>query len=80
MENLFRKQLIFKKFFSYDALIWLKNHNHLYKNVEINKKNLDLLPDNDVPQVLINTIKLYDNKLSEDGYVKDPLKEETSRT
>lgn len=59
-----------------DALTWLIKNNHLYKHVKISQKNLDLLPENAVPQVLLDTMKIYEKKISDVGYVKVPLKEE----
>lgn len=56
----------------------MKNNNHLYKHIEINKQNLDSLPENDVPQVLMETIKIYEKQTSPEGYVKDPLRDESS--
>lgn len=59
----------------FNALKWLINNNHLYKNVKICQKNLELLPENDVPKVLLDTMKIYNTKIDEKGYVNDPLKE-----
>lgn len=76
----FQNVLVVRRQKVYDALIWLKNNNNLYKDIDISKKNLDLLPENDVPQVLIDTVKVFDTQTTADGYVEDPLKEDVSET
>lgn len=74
----FQKILVVRRQKVYNALIWLKNNNHLYKDIEINKQNLESLPENEVPQVLMDTIKMYDTQTTPEGYVKDPLHEDLS--
>lgn len=59
----------------YNALKWLIQNNHFYKNIQINQTNLDKLPEDDVPQVLLETMKIYETITNDEGYIKDTLKE-----
>ena len=67
-----------------DALPWLKKHNVLYRNVDINLKNIAQLPEDDVPESIMSTIE---QKIGEDeipseraGYVPDPLLDPSEHT
>lgn len=63
------------------ALNWLKDHNILYQNVEINLKNIAQLPEDDVPESIISTMeqKIDDEEIQTErvGYVPDPLSNPT---
>ena len=60
-----------------DALNWLKRYNVLYRNIEINTKNIAQLPEDDVPESIISTMEQKaDNEANQServGYVPDPL-------
>jgi len=60
-----------------EALRWLKKHNILYKNVDINLKNIMQLPDDDIPESIMLTMdqKIIDEEVPSEraGYVPDPL-------
>ena len=60
-----------------DALNWLKRYNILYRNIEINTKNIAQLPEDDVPESIMSTMEQKtDNEESQServGYVPDPL-------
>lgn len=60
----------------YNALMWLIQNNHLYKDIQISQNNLDKLPEDDVPKVLLETMKVYEKQDNHEGYVKDPLNED----
>lgn len=38
-----------------DALLWLRSNNPMYFNIEISERNIDLLPENGVPEVVMDT-------------------------
>ena len=60
-----------------EALLWLKRNNVLYENVEINLKNINELPEDDVPESLILTMEQRigdeENLSGRGGYVPDVL-------
>jgi hypothetical protein len=64
-----------------DALNWLKRYNILYRNIEINLKNIAQLPEDDVPESIMSTMeqKINDKEISSErvGYVPDPLSNST---
>jgi hypothetical protein len=64
-----------------DALNWLKRYNILYRNIEINLKNIAQLPEDDVPESIMSTMeqKINDEEISSErvGYVPDPLSNPT---
>ena len=72
-----RKILTVRKKKIIEALNWLKEHNILYKNIDINMKNVAQLPDDDVPESIMLTMeqKINDeeNQSERVGYIPDPL-------
>jgi len=66
------------------ALRWLKKHNVLYQNVEINLDNIAQLPEDDIPESIMTTIeqKIGDEEIQSErvGYVPDPLSNPTEST
>ena len=59
-----------------EALYWLKKHNILYRDINIDPLNIENLPEDDVPESIMSTIdqKICDEDVSERaGYVPDPL-------
>ncbi|CAF4756249.1 unnamed protein product, partial [Rotaria sp. Silwood2] len=66
------------------ALQWLKKHNVLYQNVDINLNNIAQLPEDDVPECIMSTMeqKLGDEEIQSErvGYVPDPLSDPTEHT
>ncbi|CAF1120706.1 unnamed protein product [Didymodactylos carnosus] len=64
-----------KKFF--DSLTWLKSNNELYKYITIDMKNINELPENDVPQPLLDTMHYTTEQEAanseREDYVVDPL-------
>lgn len=59
-----------------EALYWLKKHNTLYRDINIDPLNIEKLPEDDVPESIMSTIdqKICDEDVSERaGYVPDPL-------
>lgn len=60
-----------------DALNWLKRHNALYRNVEVNVKNIAQLSEDDVPESIISTMEQKtddeENQSERDVYVPDSL-------
>ena len=72
-----RKILTVRKRKVFDALRWLRQHNILYQNMNINFGNLKELPDNDIPEPLWVTREEHcnvDNSVDErEGYIPDPL-------
>ncbi|CAF3623585.1 unnamed protein product [Rotaria socialis] len=59
------------------ALYWLKKHNLLYQNVDINLENIAQLPEDDVPEFLTSTMdeRIGDEEIPSErvGYIPDPL-------
>jgi len=76
-----RKILTVRKKKITQALYWLKQHNILYRNIEINLKNIAELPEDDVPESIMSTMeqKINDEEISSErvGYVPDPLSNPT---
>ncbi|CAF5000979.1 unnamed protein product [Rotaria sp. Silwood1] len=67
-----------------EALHWLKKHNVLYQNVDINLKNIAQLPEDDVPECIMSTMeqKIGDEEIQSEriGYIPDPLSDPIERT
>ncbi|CAF4095943.1 unnamed protein product [Rotaria magnacalcarata] len=61
----------------YNALVWLKNHNSMYRMIPINEINIAKLPEDDVPESIWTTIERIENTADGDvertGYAGDPL-------
>ncbi|CAF1151725.1 unnamed protein product [Rotaria magnacalcarata] len=61
----------------YNALVWLKNHNSMYRMIHINEINIAKLPEDDVPESIWTTIGRIENVADGDvertGYTGDPL-------
>ncbi|CAF1543835.1 unnamed protein product, partial [Rotaria sp. Silwood1] len=66
------------------ALQWLKKYNVLYQHIDINLKNIDALPEDNVPECIMSTMeqKLSDEEVSSErvGYIPDPLSNPTEYT
>ena len=79
-----RKILTVRKKKIIQALHWLKKHNVLYRNIEINLKNINQLPEDDVPECIMSTMeqKIGDEEIPSErvGYVPDPLSDPTEHT
>jgi hypothetical protein len=79
-----RKILTVRKKKIIQALHWLKKHNMLYRNIEINLKNIDQLPEDDVPECIISTMEqrigIEEIQSERVGYVPDPLSDPTEYT
>jgi hypothetical protein len=79
-----RKILTVRKKKIIQALHWLKKHNVLYRNIDINLKNIDQLPEDDVPECIMSTMeqKIGDEEVQSErvGYVPDPLSDPTEYT
>jgi hypothetical protein len=79
-----RKILTVRKKKIIQALHWLKRHNVLYRNIEINLKNIAQLPEDDVPECIMSTMeqKIGDDEIQSErvGYVPDPLSDPTEYT
>ncbi|CAF4544629.1 unnamed protein product, partial [Didymodactylos carnosus] len=60
-----------------DALQWLKRYNLLYRDIEIDMANLNKLPINDIPDVLLKTMHIETNAKQADeartGYVTETI-------
>lgn len=60
-----------------EALHWLKKHNPLYRNINIDLANIEKLPEDDVPDSIMSTVEqkiAEEEALSErSGYAPDPL-------
>ncbi|CAF1337678.1 unnamed protein product, partial [Rotaria sordida] len=52
-----RKILTVRKKKIIQALNWLKQHNVLYRNIEINLENIAQLPDDDVPESIMSAME-----------------------
>lgn len=76
-----RKILTVRKKKIVEALSWLKQYNILYKNIEINLRNIAQLPDDDVPESIMSTmqqnISQEENQSERVGYIPDPLDDPT---
>jgi hypothetical protein len=72
-----RKILTVRKKKIVHALNWLKRYNILYRNIDINLKNIAQLPEDDVPESIMSTMeqKIDDEEIQSErvGYVPDPL-------
>ena len=72
-----RKVLTVRKRKVAEALQWLKKNNVLYRDVEINLKNIAELPDDDVPESIISTMeqRIGDEETQSEraGYAPDAL-------
>ena len=72
-----KKVLTVRKKKIIQALQWLKKHNLLYQQVNINLENINQLPEDDVPDCIMSTLelKLGDEEIPSErvGYVPDPL-------
>ena len=72
-----RKVLTVRKRKVAEALQWLKKNNVLYRDVEINLKNIAELPDDDVPESIISTMeqRIGDEETQSEraGYASDAL-------
>jgi hypothetical protein len=79
-----RKILTVRKKKIIQALQWLKKHNVLYRNIDINLKNIDQLPEDDVPECIMSTMeqRIGDEEIPSErvGYVPDPLSDPTEHT
>jgi hypothetical protein len=79
-----RKILTVRKKKIIQALHWLKRHNVLYRNIEINLENIAQLPEDDVPECIMSTMeqKIGDDEIQSErvGYVSDPLSDPTEYT
>ena len=66
------------------ALHWLKKHNVLYRDVDINLQNIAQLPEDDVPECIMSTIEQKigseETQSQRVGYVSDPLSDPTEHT
>ena len=54
----------------FDALIWLKQNNFLYKDITINEEALNSLPENDIPSDLL-TVESEEDLLSGETFTSD---------
>lgn len=45
----------------YDALIWLRNNNPIYADIQIDMKRLQELPDDDVPEEVLSIVRHEDD-------------------
>lgn len=67
-----------------EALYWLKKHNVLYRNVDINLESIAQLPEDDVPESIISTMeqRINDEEVPSEraGYIPDPLSSPTEYT
>ena len=72
-----KKVLTVRKKKIIQALNWLKKHNVLYRNIDINLENIAQLPEDDVPECIMSTIeqKLGDEEILSErvGCVPDLL-------
>ncbi|CAF3848636.1 unnamed protein product [Rotaria sp. Silwood1] len=79
-----KKVLTVRKKKIIQALQWLKKHNVLYQNVNINLENIAQLPEDDVPECIMSTLeqKLGDEEIQSErvGYAPDPLSDPTEHT
>ncbi|CAF5137009.1 unnamed protein product, partial [Rotaria sp. Silwood1] len=79
-----KKVLTVRKKKIIEALYWLKKHNVLYQNVDINLKNIAQLPEDDVPECIMSTMeqKIGDEEIQSEriGYIPDPLSDPIERT
>jgi hypothetical protein len=79
-----RKILTVRKKKIIQALQWLKKHNVLYRNVDINLGNIAQLPEDDIPECIMSTMeqKIGDEEIPSErvGYVPDPLSDPTELT
>ncbi|CAF3731674.1 unnamed protein product, partial [Rotaria sordida] len=79
-----KKVLTVRKKKIIEALHWLKKHNILYQNVDINLKNIAQLPEDDVPECIMSTMeqKIGDEEIQSEriGYIPDPLSDPIERT
>ncbi|CAF5068817.1 unnamed protein product [Rotaria sp. Silwood1] len=79
-----KKVLTVRKKKIIEALHWLKKHNVLYQNVDINLKNIAQLPEDDVPECIMSTMeqKIGDEEIQSEriGYIPDPLSDPIERT
>ncbi len=48
-----------------DALVWLKKHHHLYKDVKINQTRMKKIPKNDIPECIWRTVSYEEKGRSE---------------
>lgn len=68
----------------WNALLFLKKHNHLYRNIVISEDNLQLLPENGLPSELLTIIKHSDEQhlLDEEheSYIVDDLDRDENGT
>ncbi|CAF1357835.1 unnamed protein product [Rotaria sordida] len=67
-----------------EALRWLKKHNVLYQNVDINLKDIAQLTEDDVPECIMSMIeqKIDDEEIQSEraGYIPDSLSNLIERT
>lgn len=72
-----RRVLTVRKKKVMEALNWLKKYNPLYRDITIDLKNVEKLPDDDVPESIVSTMEqiiVEEEVLSERAsYVPDPL-------
>nr|GAT52360.1 predicted protein [Mycena chlorophos] len=65
----------------FDALMWLKAHNRLYANMTISEENLRRLPDDGVPEEILQNIRFSDDTEAtaheHAGYVPDDDEDES---
>ncbi|CAF4223600.1 unnamed protein product, partial [Adineta steineri] len=66
-----------------NALIWLKNHNDMYRMIPINEVNIAKLPDDDVPESIWTTLERIENandgNAERAGFTVDPLTHATAQ-
>ena len=64
-------KLEYKTYYMYDtvckdhiigALTWLKNHNHLYMNIQINYNWYSSVPEQDIPEILLSGDKVEESQ------------------
>ena len=72
-----RRVLTVRKKKVVNALHWLKKYNPLYRDINIDRVNIEKLPDDDIPESIMSTMEqkiVEEEALSERaGYVPDPL-------
>ncbi|CAF4230958.1 unnamed protein product, partial [Adineta steineri] len=66
-----------------NALIWLKNHNYMYRMIPINEVNIAKLPEDDVPESIWTTLERIENSIDGNaertGFTVDPLTHATDQ-
>ncbi|CAF1554051.1 unnamed protein product, partial [Adineta steineri] len=66
-----------------NALIWLKNHNYMYRMIPINEVNIAKIPEDDVPESIWTTLERIENandgNAERAGFTVDPLTHATAQ-